>query len=400
MKKHFPLSPPIDLIEKQLFGVTEGLIEAVQRGETSSNIADVVKRSVEWEEYQVDLDEEKLRDHTVGIDISPTNIPNHIQDFIKRRVAASSLHSLSPPAAGQIVSVEEIITPKIGQLDAVMLTPLYVLLDAQSETSNIWHGWLVSAETDYAGWWDFVLQEQDAPFDPEAAMVQVWNPVRLYLPMLKRVVGRLTPFRLQTVRALVADFLLTTPPADIPAWPGRVASRTTSSGLTVTTGGPLGNISDDRHRYQSIYFEAAEAIREPARLAIIALSKIPENKVGALLNRLVVAAGKIAEVLIPEPRVAIAMSGEEKSEAPDLYWRNIARLRIVELTDEGHGRMEITAIGTESLIVEIRNGSQVEEHINIASAGVDIVAWDNSSTELILVSANGQKLNLPLRVIE
>ncbi|MBV5332043.1 hypothetical protein JZU54_00285, partial [bacterium] len=66
---------------------------------------------------------------------------------------------------------------------------MYVLLDSSTEVPVIWHGWLVSAETDYAGWWDFVLQEQDAPFDPEAAMVHLWNPVQLYLPMASRVVG-------------------------------------------------------------------------------------------------------------------------------------------------------------------------------------------------------------------
>jgi hypothetical protein len=59
MKKHFPLSPPIEQIEQRLFGVSEGLIEAVKRGETSPAIADAVRRSPEWTEYQVDVQDDR-----------------------------------------------------------------------------------------------------------------------------------------------------------------------------------------------------------------------------------------------------------------------------------------------------------------------------------------------------
>jgi hypothetical protein len=71
----------------------------------------------------------------------------------------------------------------------------------------------------------------------------------------------------------------------------------------------LGNEHDARHRYQQLYFEAAEAIREPARLALRALAAIPAGQVGTLLHRLIAAAGRAAEILLPEPRVAVAMSG-------------------------------------------------------------------------------------------
>lgn len=398
MKKYFPLSPPIEIIEQRLFGVTEGLIEAVERGETSPGITEAVRRSPEWSEYQADIQEERTQPEPPTGEIRPPpSIPDHIQDLIRRRVAANSLASVSRPAIGQIVSVEKIVTPRPGQLDAIMMVPLYVLLDAPAEAPAVWHGWLVSAETDYAGWWDFVLQEQDAPFDPEAAMVQVWNPVRLYLPMAARVVGRLSPGRLQAVRALAADFTTAEPPADISSWPGRVASRTTSLGSRVTTGSPLGNIKDARHRYQELYFEAAEAIREPARLALRAMADVPAGQLGTLFNRLIAAAGKVAEILIPEPRVAVAMSGEDASTVPDLSWPDIARLRIHELTAEGAGRMEIISTGMEQLIVEVRKGSQVEERVDIAPGCVDMIAWDKGSTELVLVTASGKKLELAIK---
>jgi len=399
MKKHFPLSPPIEQIAQRLFGVSEGLIQAVAGGETSPAIADAVRRSPEWTEYQSDIQDDRTAEPDEPTRCPPA-LPDQIRDLIRRRVAATALASLRLPAPGQIVSVDQIVTPRPTQLDAIMTVPLHVLLDASAEAPAVWHGWLVSAETDYAGWWDFVLQEQDAPFDPEAAMVQLWNPVRLYLPMAARVVGCLSPARLQSVRSLAADFAVTEAPADIAAWPGRVASRATSSGLRVTTGSPLGNEHDARHRYQQLYFEAAEAIREPARLALHALAEIPVGREGNLLHHLIAAAGRAAEILLPEPRVAVAMSGEGTSEVPDLSWPGIARLRFQELTAEGDGRMVVTASGAEALVVEVRKGAQVEERIALVPGEVDTIAWDQGSTALVLITPSGRQLELCLEPSE
>jgi hypothetical protein len=169
-----------------------------------------VRRSPEWREYHADIQDDQASATTSADEelAAHASLPEGIQDLIRRRVAATDRSPPLPlPAPGQIVSAEKIVTPRPGQLDAIMLVPLCVLLDAPAEVPAVWHGWLVSAETDYAGWWDFVLQEQDAPFDPEAAMVQLWNPVRLYLPMAARVVGSLSPARLQAVRSLAADFV-------------------------------------------------------------------------------------------------------------------------------------------------------------------------------------------------
>lgn len=399
MKKHFPLSPPIEQIERRLFGVSEGLIEAVKRGETSPAIADTVRRSPEWTEYHNDIQD----DRTAKFDEetrSPPALPDQIRDIIRRRVAAAPLASLALSAPGQIVRGDKIVTPRPAQLDAIMMAPLYVLLDAPAEAAAVWHGWLVSAETDYAGWWDFVLQEQDAPFDPEAAMVQLWNPVHLYLPMAARIVGQLSPARLQAVRSLAADFAVTEAPANIAAWPGRVASRTTSTGLRVTTGSPLGSEHDARHRYQQLYFEAAEAVREPARLALRALAEIPAGREGSLLNRLIAAAGRAAEILLPEPPVAVPMSGDDASGLPDLSWPGLARLRLHELTAKGEGRMEVTAVGTEPLVVEVRKGAQVEERVSLLPGDTDTIAWDQGSTALMLITASGRRLELSLEPSE
>jgi hypothetical protein len=400
MKNHFPLHPSIEHIEQSLFGVTDGLIEAVERGETSPGVADAVRQSTEWAEYQADRQEGRTYLAPLVAEIQETALPDTIRDLIQRRVAARSLASAALPAPGQIVSLEKIVTPRPGQLDAILTEPMYVLLDTPAEAPVIWHGWLVSAETDYAGWWDFVLQEQDAPFDPEAAMIHLWNPVRLYLPMASRVVGQLSPSRLQAARSLAADFATEEPPDDIPAWIGRVASRNTSAGLRVSTGSPLGDGNDPRHRYQALYFEAAEVVREPARLALRALAELPVGQMGLLLNRLIAAAGRWSEILLPEPRVAVAMSGADTSSTPDLSWPNLARMRLHELTAEGAGRMEISAIGAEPLIIEVRKGLQVEEHVDLLPGGVDTITWDQGSTALVFLTASGRKLELTLKGTE
>ena len=401
MKMHINLTPPIEFIDRQLFGVTEGLMEAVHRGETSRGVADAVRGTPEWSEYQ-----ENLRanpDASVGLPVEvnrPEAIPDHIRNLIRRRVAAKSIATEPLPQPGQIVLIEKIVTPRPNQIDGLMQMPLYVLLDAPAQAPVVWHGWLVSAETDYASWWDFVLQEQDAPFDPEAAMVQLWNPVQIYLPMATRVVGKLSPARLQAVRALAADFATSEPPADVDPWPGRVASRSTSTGLLVTTGSPLAVGGDARARYQDLYYRAGEAIRDPARLALHTLADVPASRVGSFLNRLIAGAGRAAEILLPEPRIAIAMNSSEAVETPDLLWPEAARLRVLELTPEGDGRMEIRAIGLASLTVEVRNGEDLESLFTLKPGNSDIVHWDRASTELFLILASGRKLELSLNGLE
>jgi hypothetical protein len=397
MKKYFDLSPPIEQVEHRLVGINEGLIQAVERGETSPAIADVVRRSPEWVQYQSDLAEDKAAPDITVPEQPPPNVPKHILELIRRRTDSLPLSVTSIPAPGQIVLVENIVTPRTGQMDAILMAPLHVLLDAPAEVPAVWHGWLVSGETEYAGWWDFVLQEEDAPFDPEAAMVQLWNPVRIYLPMAKRVVGILSPARLQAVRAQAAEFVSGDVPTGIVPWPGRVAMRATTSGLRVVTGSPLGNAADVRHRYQTVYFEAAEAVREPARLALRAMAAIPATRTGAFLSRLISAAGKLTESLVPEPRVAVAMGAEGDTEVPDLSWRDIARLRIAALEPDGSGSLDVTVIGAEPVVAEIRMGSLVEDHIEIAPGASSTLSWDQGSTALILQTPTGRKLELDLR---
>ncbi|SBT03834.1 hypothetical protein ACCAA_1160008 [Candidatus Accumulibacter aalborgensis] len=125
MKKHFPLSPPIEQIEQieqRLFGISEGLIEASDRGEMSPGIAEAVRRSPEWSAYQTDIQDDRSTPSAADFQPPPV-VPYPIRDLIARRVAANSLAALSLPAPGQIVSVDKIVMPQQAQLDTVMRVP-------------------------------------------------------------------------------------------------------------------------------------------------------------------------------------------------------------------------------------------------------------------------------------
>lgn len=310
MKKTVDLSPSLNHIERRRLGINEGLIQAVMRGETSAAVSTAVRASPEWVQYQNNM-AEMGEGPEIVTDRPPSLLPDHLQDLIRRRAAAQTLKFCKSPESGQIVRVDKLVTPRPQQLDAVLMAPLYVLLDAPAESPELWHGWLAAGETDYAGWWDFVLQEQDAPFDPEASVIQLWNPVRLYMPMAGPVVGCLTPARLQAVRSLAADFVVGDISTAVAPWPGRVAKRTTNRGLPVVTGSPLGDNHDLRHQYQKIYFEAAEAVREPARLALreLAQAPAPAADLRSLLMRQI---GQVLTWIAPEPSPQItyaALSG-------------------------------------------------------------------------------------------
>ncbi len=396
MRRPYSLTPSLEFIERSLLGVSDGLLEAVERGETSPDISAAVRLSPEWAEHVALKQQFAPNGGSVSAtkEVAADALPDFILDLIRRKAAANSLPETAPPAPGQIVSVEKIVTSRPDELDAFMSSPLFVLLDGPAELPGLWHGWLASGETDYASWWDFVLQEVDEPFDPAAGMVQLWNPVQLYLPQAGRIVAVLSSTRLQAVRALAAEFVTSQTPTNVAVWPGRVATRTTIGGMQAQTGSPLGGADDPRHRYQQIYLEAAEAVREPARIAMRKLGTVPEGQIGSLLNKLIATAGRLKEMLVPEPRVAVAMSEVTNPAIPDLAWPGLARIRILDLTDAGAGRIEVSAIGTEPVTTEVRYNDHMEDRVVIEPGGRDIVSWSEAGASLLLTTPSGRLLNL------
>lgn len=400
--KQRELRPALAHIERRLFGVTDGLLQLVDAGRASPAIAARVRAAPEWADYEAQKlqSETQSAEDTEPIDAATATtiaVPPGLRDLMRRRVASLGLAAQPLPQPGQIVRIEQIHAPR-EKLDAVLLAPLHVLLDEASESPNFWYGWLVSSETEYAGWWDFVLQEEDAPFDPEAAMVQLWNPVTLYIPMAATVVGRLSPARLQAVRSLAADFVTGQGDGEVRPWPGRVAARTTLDGLSVVTGSPLRASGDPRAEYQALYHEAAEAIREPARIQQRALASLPQDRRGSLWQSLIEQAGRTLVSLLPQPRVATAMSGEEEA-IPDLLWPDMARLRLMRLEEAG-GSLEVEALSPHGVAVYLMANELIEERHRLQPCAVQQFDWDQGTTHLILESGDDAQRRLKLDLHE
>lgn len=440
--KHWTLSPPLDEIESRLFGVSTGLIQAVDEGRTSERIARHVRHSMHGCFEHDDQEEPELQESLDAVAHLAPPLPGALMELIERRVAAARAHFAPLPASGQIVEIRQIITPRRDQLDWIMQVPLYVLLDIQAELPEIWHGWLVSGEADYATQWDFVLQAQDQPFDPEAAMVQVWNPVRLYLPMAARVVGQLKPHRVQAVRALAAEFLTRDAPESIAPSPGRVFTRVTDGGLRVATGTPIVRLDDPRYRYQRVYFHAAEAIREPARLMAAELARSP-SRLARWMHAWRDRARELGEPVHLAPTIAVPMGTSVPHESPpaahpaempapdamrpssglmpmdeanpdmphseshalalenaapyDLVWRHEVRVRVLDLPMAEGGRLMILP-GTEVVKAAIHIGDLTYDQTDVNPGGQpQVMSWDiDGDVVLTLTSSDGHELTLPL----
>lgn len=179
--------------------------------------------------------------------------PAMLNDLFARR-AATEHHLFGPsPQVGQVVLIQD-------RSGTALPSVLTVLLDEQVK-GNQWAGWLVVPDTDYATYWDVLLDHRDEPFDPEAGMIQIWNPVFVDVPVGAQVVAQLTPERLSVVRAVAAEYASADRAVDEDASPGKVAPRSLASGAVAITGTPLGDASDPRRVYQSYYMSAASRLR-------------------------------------------------------------------------------------------------------------------------------------------
>lgn len=389
------LSPPIERIERDLFGVSDTLIEAVIAGHTSPDLAASVRQSPEWAAYHAGLDagfEEEAAELPVP-DPDSIVVPEFLQQLFRQRVDAhNSLARERTPAPGQIVQVCEIKTPQPGQLDPFMQEPLYVLLDRPTATAEVWHGWLASHETDYASAWDFVLQQEDLPYDPQVAMIQAWNPVQLYLPMAGRVFGRLSPARLQAVRALAEEHKSGVMDLDV-VRPGHLACREVGE-FSMVTGSALGGPADPRYRYQQLYHRAAEAIRQPARLALAA-TRQPSlaERLQTFVERL---RASVDDLLCPVPQVALAMSGDA-DRADDLVWPGRARIHPQRIDEDGSGNVEIRALQVAPIICTLKVEGRVHQTTTLHKEGdLASFAWDGDAPTVLELQASRYLLALPL----
>jgi hypothetical protein len=134
------------------------------------------------------------------------SIPDAIRQLIQQRNQAA-LHTFSQsPCEGMIILVGK--GDGSGKdLELAMASPLVVILDKKSRHKNVWNAWMVAKETDYATDWDMVFDpHNDAPLDPLAGMVQVWNPLQINVSLIGKPIGELTTERLTKLRNLANHY--------------------------------------------------------------------------------------------------------------------------------------------------------------------------------------------------
>ncbi len=264
-----PLHPPLKVIENKLFLPSEELL--LRWVANDSNLSQDTIQALENDPIAQKLYTElkKPNDTTIEVDESiedepPPPLPAFLGELIDKRIAAREhFTNVSVPSSGQILRLDKIVGEK-GPIDWDLPGPLAMLISEPTETKNVWYGWMVASETDYASYWDMLLEPEDEPFDPSAAVIQIWNPVNIYIPSDVSVLGILKPERLQAALALAVEFA-TGSELDISlSQPGHIAPRTTYDNFSILTGSPISGDNDPRQRYQMLYHRAADVLREVA----------------------------------------------------------------------------------------------------------------------------------------
>jgi len=308
------LHPPLAQIERRLFAAPDELLQRL--AEADPTVPHALKEAALADPET----RQRLRtlQDTLAEPLDSPDMPESlpappafIQTVVGQTIAARQADFGRPPQRGQLLRLDTVPTPPGKETDAQLAAPAVVLLAGHDLDSPIWHGWWVSPDVRYAGFWDFLLQEEDGPFAPTCGMVQIWNPARLYLDagINAYPVGRLSEARMQAVEALVLEYLLGDPKMPR-SRPGLCALRAVGDGFAAVTGTPLGQENDPRHAYQRIYHHWGALLNEPARAWQWAFELEP----GLLdaVRDVVAAAWRKCFGSSPQPlaQVAYAMGGE------------------------------------------------------------------------------------------
>lgn len=387
------LSPSLGLIEAHLFDPSDELIERWIANDPTLSPAT----------YAALADDPVARDKRASwvVPLEPpapfltaetaAEPPAWLREQIERKVAARQAGFAPIPAAGQIVQVDEAIGPE-GPLGYDQPCPLAVLLSEPTEHRQIWYGWLVAPETDYASAADLILEDDDGPRDPLAGMVQLWNPVYVYLPSAHGVLAQLTLERLGAVRALALDFL-TQPPPTLRPQPGVLVERRTSLGHLVLTGTPLGGASDPRHRYRTLYRAAADLLREPVRLAQLQPT-LPERLFDCLrvvVDRLRATGEALGVDLTPAPAPVMGEATAEIYHLGD--W---LELELRELEADIVNLRVRNLYSTPCRLQVIRHGAVRRERVLEGYQETELPLEAAPGIELALLDESGERLRWPL----
>ena len=363
-----PLTPPLSVIEDRLFSPSNALIQRWMAGDPSvaRDTMAALEDDPDAGEFRRLWRETRFEDAPAPA-VQPVEMPARLRELIERRVTARQ-HAFSPkPRAGQILRVEQPVGPQ-GALNWDMGCPLAVLIAEPMEHPEVWYGWLVSHETDYAGYWDLLLEEEDEPCDPSARMIQIWNPVQVYLPSTSIVLAELPPVRLAALYSLVADFLAPSSPDPALARPGSLVERLTQDGRRVMTGTPLGGPDDPRWRYQELYFAAADLLKEPARMALAEaiVEPPPPTVLEWLLETLRRAAATWQLPLEPEPE-PVFLGTDTASSLPTQRLGDRLQIQLLPDSQGKSVRLHLAVLDETPLVVKVVKGGRERQSIPLTT---------------------------------
>ncbi len=262
-----PGKPSLAQIEADWFRPSDRLISRISNDDpdTPPELRFAVENNPEFKMCIQESYETETEDSGYSPGRAP---PEYLLNLADRRHTAQESLKNATLKPGAMVAIDRLIGPS-GELSIDLPKTAVVLLDGIEHPSGIWYGWMVGAEAGYATNWDYVLLEEDGHFDPSlAGMAQLWNPVRVYVKSIARIVGEISNDRLQAVRALAAEFLTRPDNCEAYAGPGAAGPRRTLHGYKVVTGKPVRGQSDPRWRYQEIYLAVKSAVGEPAKAAM------------------------------------------------------------------------------------------------------------------------------------
>jgi len=388
------LYPPIEQIQQRLFSLADDLL--LKLADDDNRIPAAVKKAALAQTGIQEQLKALKNSHAEPISVSTQPPPLFIQDLIKRRCATQQATFSQQPTAGQIKLIEQIKDPK-QTLDWQLSSPLAVLLDKPTAASDdIWHGWMMSPDTDYAEYWDVLLEPCDEPFDPLAGMVQLWNPVYLWLPQASQVLGQISLTRLNAIRSVASEFL-STDALDEAAQPGFIAPRSTLHEFTVLTGTPLGDEHDPRHTYQHLYHSIAKAVKEPARLALVQLVPNLLTRCKQTLSEVLNTRGQ--PLFTFENPIAYAMSAEEQSDILKLSNYPLYLRLQAHPDDDDMLQIKFDYHATEGSLIVIleEEGISVETHelnANTPQCLLDIEAEKESH---LIIQEGDNRIEVPLQ---
>jgi hypothetical protein len=309
------LYPSLSQIEQRLFGLDPDLLHRVAIHDPT--LPTSFRLSVEQDRSQA-LQEVKSCpvENLDTVTTVTAHLPPWLQDTLQRKAAVRTLNLPRQPSAGLLLEVTHIVTPPGAPLlDWQLNSPLYAVLDEPSpENDLVWLGWMVSPDADYAGWWDVVLDADDSLIDPACAVVQLWNPVKLYWPMAQRLCGQLSATKMQVLRACAEEMLFSNQePEGVPC-PGRIGLRSveTMPGVSILCGSPLGGKDDPRHTYQEMYHTIGEALLEPARLACEQPERVKQSALATFWQQCMEWGQQLGHCVLPQEPLSLALGKDDE----------------------------------------------------------------------------------------